>query len=65
MKKITIACRIITALFAAFMLFTAIPNIMMVNASVELIAGLDYPKYFIPFIGVAKVNGSVAILFMA
>ncbi|HMI01407.1 MAG TPA: DoxX family protein [Pedobacter sp.] len=62
MKKTNIFYWIITGIFAAFMLFTAIPDIMMSPDAVKMISGLGYPNYFIPFIGVAKVLGSIAIL---
>jgi len=51
-----------TILFAGFMAFTAIPDILMSEDAVAFIVMLGYPKYFIPFIGVAKVLGSVALL---
>jgi hypothetical protein len=62
MKKITIWYWIITILFSAFMLFSAIPDILVDPEAVTMITGLGYPKYFIPFIGVAKFLGVVAIL---
>jgi len=51
-----------TGLFAAFMLFSAIPDIMMVEGAKVFMTHLGYPLYFIPFIGVAKLLGSLAIL---
>lgn len=51
-----------TILFAGFMAFSAIPDIMMSADAVDFIVKLGYPEYFIPFIGVAKVLGSVALL---
>ena len=62
MKKINITYWIITAIFAAFMLFSAIPDILVAPDAVAMVTGLGYPKYFIPFIGVAKLLGVVAIL---
>lgn len=62
MKKTTIAYWVITGLFAAFMLFSAIPDILLSPEAVTMITGLGYPKYFIVFIGLAKVLGSIAIL---
>src|SRR6476620_1383966 len=62
MKKIKIWYWIITILFAAFMMYSAIPQIMMTEEWVKIITGLGYPKYFVPFIGVAKVVGIIAIL---
>ncbi len=62
MKKTNIFYWIFTVLFAVLMTFTAIPDIMMTPEAVTFISSLGYPKYFIPFIGVAKVMGSIAIL---
>lgn len=52
---------IFTGLFAAFMIFSAMPDIIMTDDALTFITGLGYPKYFIPFIGVAKLLGCVAI----
>ncbi len=62
MKKTTILYWSITGLFAAFMIFTSIPNVMMSPEAVTFITHLGYPEYFIPFIGVAKILGSLGIL---
>ena len=51
-----------TFLFAAFMGITAIPDVLMQKEAVNYIKALGYPEYFILFIGVAKVLGSIAIL---
>lgn len=62
MKRITIWYWIVTILFAGCMIFSAIPDITSAPDAVTMITGLGYPKYFIPFIGVAKLLGSIAIL---
>lgn len=62
MKRINIFYWIITALFGAFMLFTAIPDVLMTKETVGFMTLLGYPDYFIPFIGIAKVLGVIAIL---
>lgn len=62
MKSTKIIYWTTTVLFAGFMIFTAIPNILQSEESVKFILDLGYPRYFIPFIGVAKLLGSVAIL---
>ena len=62
MKKINIAYWIVTGIFAAFMLFSAIPDILVVPDAVTLITGLGYPKYIIPFLGVAKLLAAIVIL---
>ncbi|MEP7109477.1 MAG: DoxX family protein [Ferruginibacter sp.] len=63
MKKTKIAYWIITGIFGAFMLFSAIPDILVAPDAVTMVTtGLGYPKYFIPFIGIAKLLGVIAIL---
>jgi hypothetical protein len=63
MKKTRIIYWVVTGLFGLFMISTAIPNIMVDKGSVDLISTmLGFPKYFIPFIGVAKLLGAIAIL---
>lgn len=62
MKKTKILYWIVTGIFAAFMLFSAIPDIMVVPDAITLITGLGYPKYIIPFLGWAKLLGVIVIL---
>lgn len=63
MKKTNILYWIFTGLFGAFMLFSAIPDILVSDIAVEgMSKGLGYPIYFVPFIGVAKLLGVVAIV---
>lgn len=62
MKKTTILYWIFTGLFGAFMLSTAIPDILMTPDTVTFMTGLGYPKYLVPFLGVAKSLGVIAIL---
>lgn len=62
MKKIKIIYWIVTVLFAAFMFFTAIPDVLMAPGAIAFMDHLGYPNYFTPFIGVAKVLGCIAIL---
>src|SRR5882672_7377141 len=50
-----------TGIFGAFMLFSAIPNLMVSADSVTLFKSLGYPEYLIPFLGVAKTLGVVAL----
>lgn len=53
----------VTGLFAAMMLFSAIPNIMVDAPSVKLVHDqLGYPKYVIPLLGWGKLLGAIAIL---
>jgi hypothetical protein len=54
MKKLNVLYWIFTSLFAAMMLMSAIPDIMVDPVAVQgMHEGLGYPLYFIPFIGVA------------
>ncbi len=62
MKKTNIIYWILTALFAGFMIFTAIPDILKLPETIDFMTKLGYPLYFIPFIGWAKVLGGIAIL---
>jgi hypothetical protein len=62
MKKTKIIYRITTGLFAAFMLLSSIPDILILPDAVTFIVHLGYPVYFVPFIGIAKLLGCVAIV---
>ena len=62
MKKNKTLYWTITGLFSAFMLFTAVPDILVVPDAITFMNHLGYPRYFIPFIGVAKLLGVIAIL---
>ena len=54
---------IFTILFAGLMIFTAVPNALNTKKKKKVIHGmLGYPVYFIPFIGFAKIIGSIVIL---
>lgn len=62
-KRINILYWIFTGLFAAMMLFSAIPNVIGNADSVKLICEqLGYPEYFVKYIGVVKVLGVIVIL---
>ena len=62
MNKTKILYWVITGLFSAFMLFTAVPDIVSNPDAIKFMNHLGYPNYFIPFIGVAKLLGAIAIL---
>jgi hypothetical protein len=63
MKKLKIWYWIVTIIFAGFMIFTAVPNVQVDKGSVDLITNfMGFPKYMIPFLGVAKIIGSIVIL---
>ena len=63
MKKINIAYWIVNGLFAAFMIFSSLDNVVTGEQSVAFVhVKMGYPIYFIPWIGVAKILGAIAIL---
>ncbi|MBI1768211.1 MAG: DoxX family protein [Bacteroidetes bacterium] len=62
MKKINTIYWIVTGLFGAFMLFSAIPDIMITPEAKAFIGHLGYPDYFIQMIGISKTLGVIAIL---
>lgn len=54
---------IFTILFAGLMIFSAIPNVQNTAESKQFMHDqLGYPVYIIPFIGLAKLIGSITIL---
>ena len=63
MKRTKIFYWIFTGLFAAMMFMSAVPDIFSNPIAVKgMHEGLGYPLYFIPFIGIAKALGVIAIL---
>jgi hypothetical protein len=62
-KTLNILYWIFTILFAALMLFSAIGGIKPTGDTIKMMHdGLGYPVYFISFISIAKLLGSIAIL---
>lgn len=63
MKKTKILYWVFTTLFALMMFSSAIPDVLSQEVAVKgMHENLGYPLYFIPFIGIAKVLGVIAIL---
>jgi hypothetical protein len=62
MKKTNIIFWIITGIFALFMLFPAVTEIINNAEAKAFINHLGYPNYFNPFIGVLKLLGVIAII---
>ena len=62
MKTTKILYWVFTGLFTAFMLFSAIPNIMVNQPSIDLFTQLGYPRYLISFIGWLKLLGCIGVL---
>lgn len=61
-KKTTIIYWICTGLFAFFMVGAAIPDLLSVPMAVAGFKEMGYPAYLLPFLGIAKLLGVVAIL---
>jgi hypothetical protein len=62
-KRDNIIYWIFTGLFAAFMFFTAIGDVIVNEEAVKFMNGmLGYPVYLLPFLGVAKILGAIAIV---
>jgi hypothetical protein len=62
MKKTKIFYWIFTALFSAFMIFSSVGDVLMTADTVTFMTMLGYPMYILPFLGVAKILGSIVIL---
>lgn len=63
MNKINLAYWIVTGLFSVFMIFSSISNVTSSPDAVAFLSThLGYPAYIIPFLGVAKVLGAIALL---
>jgi hypothetical protein len=62
MKKNIIIYWIFTGLLAALMIMGSVPDVMSVPDAVTLFQHLGYPAYLLPFLGIAKLLGVVAIL---
>src|ERR1700761_2368413 len=62
MKKTKTIFWVITIMFALFMAFTAVPDVILVPDAVKFMTHLGYPNYFTVFIGVAKILGCIAIV---
>ncbi len=61
-KRNTIMFWVFTVLFCAFMMMSTIPNILSAPEWIEVFKQLGYPLYMLPFIGVAKLLGIIALL---
>lgn len=61
-KRDTILFWVLTGLFCAFMMTSTIPNILSAPEWVDIFKQLGYPPYMLPFLGVAKLLGIIALL---
>ena len=62
MKKLTILYWAVTGIFSAFMLLGAIPDVLQITEAQGFFVHLGYPLYLLPFLGVAKILGMIAVL---
>jgi uncharacterized membrane protein YphA (DoxX/SURF4 family) len=62
MKKTKVFYWIFTGLFAFVMLGSAIPDVASAHVAIEGFTKMGMPVYLLPFLGVAKVLGVIAIL---
>jgi len=61
-KTIKIIYWVVTILFALFMLFSGVSEIMQIEGAKQVMKQLGYPIYVNTIIGVAKILGAIAIL---
>lgn len=62
MKTTRVIYWIFTILLSAFMALGAIPDVIQHPEAIAVFDHLGYPSYLLPFIGIAKLLGVVAIL---
>ena len=62
MKRTNLIYWIVTGIFCLFMLFSSIPDIMLVPDAKTFMHHLGYPDYFTVLIGLLKVLGVIALL---
>lgn len=53
---------IVTGLMAAFMLLSAVPDVLRIPIALLVFKRLGYPPYLLVFLGTAKILGVVAVL---
>ena len=62
-KTTNILYWVFTIVFAGLMIFSAVPNIILDENTMEIfVKGLGYPAYFIQLLGIGKLLGAIAIL---
>lgn len=62
MKKTKILYWVFTSLFALLMLSSAIPDIVSAPIAIEGFTRMKMPVYLLPFLGIAKALGVIAII---
>ena len=63
MKRNKIIYWVFTWLFAFVMFGSAIPDLLMMDLAKQGFKEIQMPAYLLPFVGVAKILGVIAILF--
>ena len=53
---------IVTVVAAAFMVMTAVPDVLRIPQAIAVIVHLGYPPYLLLFLGIAKILGAIVIL---
>jgi len=54
--------RVVTALMAALMLLSAVPDVLRIPGALAVFRHLGYPSYLLVFLGTAKMLGVAAVL---
>lgn len=62
MKRSLAPYWILTSLLAAIMLLASVPDVLRTPLAVGVFMHLGYPPYLLPFIGVAKLLGVLALV---
>lgn len=62
MKRTKVIYWVVTGIMSAFMLMASVPDVLRVPDAIAMFTHLGYPAYLLPFIGVAKILGVVAVL---
>ena len=62
MKRSSTPYWVLTGLLAAIMLSASVPDVLRVPLAVGVFMHLGYPSYLLPFIGVAKLLGVLALV---
>ena len=62
MRNNQIVYWIVTSVMAAFMLLSAIPDILQIPQAWSISGHLGYPRYLLPFLGTAKTFAVVVVL---
>jgi DoxX-like protein len=62
MKRSSTPYWVVTGLLTAIMLLASVPDVLRVPLAVGVFMHLGYPTYLLPFIGVAKLLGVLALV---